>query len=292
MRARRLNAAVFATASFLAAARAAGDPQILPAISQEISPAPRRAMHRASGTRSFLLGLDAETARVVTSSGRGWGVIGGLWASWVTNAEWLSGEGSLAAALGGGSGGLAGQLDARLLFGWRGYVTDWQGPFVRVGVESQLFGSFLTLVSLPAGVVGYELMDDRVAFDVGLHGAFAESAGYRVDAGASRDLSDSPLLGAYAWMIAPPVQTGFRWDRLWPHNQVSLGQAPIDDLRGSACVAARRSVLMVCANLDLTSGPAAVTTSAALLRTTGIEPSISFGFGGVGTRAVAPPAAR
>jgi hypothetical protein len=249
-------------------------------------------MHRASAARSFLLGMNADTSRVVASSGSAWGVTGGLWASWVTNAEWLSGEGSFAAALGGGSGGLAGQLDARLLFGWRGYVTDWQGPFVRVGVESQLFGSFLSFVSLPAGVIGYELMDDRVAFDMGLHGAFAESAGYRVDAGALRDLSDSPVLGAYAWVIAPRVQTGLRWDRLWPHDQGPLGRAPIDDLRASACVAARRSAVMVCANLDLTSGPAAVTSSAALLRTTGIEQSISFGFGGVGTRAVAPPVAR
>lgn len=249
-------------------------------------------MHRASGTGSFLLGLNAETVRAVASSGSGWGVTGGLWTSWVTNAEWLSGEGSIAAALGGGSAGLAGQLDARLLFGWRGYVTDWQGPFLRVGGETQLFGSALSIVSVPAGVVGYEVMDDRIAFDVGLHGAFAESAGYRVYAGASRDFSDSPVVGAYAWMVAPPAQAGLRWDRLWPHDQAALGQAPIDDLRASACVAARRFVLMVCANLDMTSGPAAVTASAALLRTTGIEQSISFGFGDVGTRAVAPPVAR
>jgi hypothetical protein len=292
MSARRLLALALAAASFLAASRAAGDPPTSPATSQEISPPPPRAMHRASSAGSMLLGVSTQSARAVASSGAGWSVMAGLRTDWVTNAEWLSMEGALAAAVGGGSGGLAGRFDARLLAGWRGYVTDWQGPFVRVGGETHLVGSMLLITTAPAGVVGYELMHRHVAFDVGVRGAFALGASYGVYAGASRDVSDSPVLGAYAWMVAPPVRAGLQWDRLWPHQQGPLGRAPIDDLRASACVAARRFALILCADLDMTSGPAAVPTNSALFGTTGLVPSISVGLGDLGTRAVAPPAAR
>ena len=240
----------------------------------------------------FLLGVSAQTSRAVASSQDGWGVTGGFWTYGVTTVEGLSRETGLAAAIGGGWGGLRGQLDVRSLIGWRGYVTDWQGPFVRVGAEGQLFGSFLSILSAPAAVVGYELVENRVAFDVGLHGAFAVSGRYGVYSSTSRDVSDSPMLGAYAWMITGPAQAGIRWDRLWPHDQGPLGQTPIDDLRSSACVAAGRFALIVCANLDLTSGPSAIPVVPALFKTTGIVQSISLGFGDVGSHAVAPPHSR
>jgi hypothetical protein len=287
-----LKAAAFAIAPLLVCARAAGDPPVSPAVSREISPAPARAMRRTSNAGWLLLGVRAETARAVASSHDSWGVTGGLWAYGVTNVEGVSTETGLAAAIGGGRNGLQGQLDLRFLIGWRGYVTDWQGPFVRVGVASQYFGSFLSFVSAPAGVVGYELVENRVALDVGVHGAFAASGGYDVYNGASRDVSDSPMFGAYAWMIAGPVQAGIRWDRLWPHDQGPLGATPIDDLGTSTCVAAGRFALVVCANLDITSGPAAVPAIPALFGTTEVVQSISLGLGGVVAHAVAPPHAR
>ena len=291
-RPRCLHAAASAIALLLASAQAAGDGPAPPAVSQEISPAPRRAMHRVSRAGLVLLGVSVETSRAVASSQDGWGVTGGLWFYGVTNVEGLSMETGLATAIGGGQGGLRGQLDARLLVGWRGYVTDWQGPFVRAGTESQIFGSFLSFLFAPAAVVGYELVENRVAFDVALHGAFAANAAYDVYSGASRDVSDSPMFGAYAWMIAGPVQAGIRWDRLWPHNQGPLGQTPLDNLRTSACVAAKRFALILCANQDITSGPAAVPAVPAFFGTKGIVQSISLGFGDVGSHAVAPPHAR
>jgi hypothetical protein len=291
-RPRGVHVAAFAVALLMAGAPAAGDQPTSPVISQEISPAPPKAMHRLSSAGWFLLGVSAETRRAVASSRDGWGVTGGFWSFVVSNIEWRSSETGLAAAIGGGAGGLEGQLDARLLIGWRGYVTDWQGPFVRVGAESQAFGSFLAWASVPAGVVGYELIDGRFALDVGLHGAFAASAGYEVYRGSPRDVSDSPVFGAYAWMIAGPVQAGLRWDQLWPHNQAPLGHAPVDDLRTSACVAMGRFALLLCANLDMISGAAVVPAGAALFETTGIAQSISVGFGAVGTRAEAPSPSR
>ena len=245
-------------------------------------------MVRASSAGWLLLGVSADTARAVASSQDRWGVTGGLWEYRVASIEGLSMETGLAAAIGGGQGGLQGQLLGRFLIGWRGYVTNWQGPFVRVGAEVQSFVSFLSFLSAPAGVVGYELVENRVAFDVGLHGAFVASGGYGVYDGASRDVSDSPMFGAYAWVIAGTVQAGIRWDRLWPHNQGPLGQVPIDDLRTSTCVGARRFALMLCANMDIVSGPAAVPAVPALFGTTGVVQSISLGFGNVGSRAVAP----
>jgi hypothetical protein len=246
-------------------------------------------MHRASSAKLLLLGVSAQTSRAVASSRDGWGVTGGLWTSGVTGVEALSIETGLAAAIGGGQGGLRGQLDARFLVGWRGYVTDWQGPFVRLGPELQSLGSFLSFLSAPAGVVGYELVANRVAFDVGVHGAFIANGSYGIYKDASRDVSDSPMFGAYGWMTAGPAQAGVRWDRLWPHDQGPLGQTPIDDLRTSACVAARRFALILCANLDITSGPAAIPATPALFGTTGIVQSISLGFGDVGSHALAPP---
>jgi hypothetical protein len=287
-RPRLLHAAASAIALLLASTRAAGDGPAPPAVSREISPAPRRAMHRASSAKLLLLGVSAQTSRAVASSQDGWGVTGGLWTSGIANVEGLSSETALAAAIGGGQGGLRGQLDARFLLGWRGYVTDWQGPFVRIGPEIQSLGSFLSFLSAPAGVVGYELVANRVAFDVGLHGAFIADGSYGVYKDASRDLSDSPVFGAYAWMISGPAEAGVRWARFWPHNQGPLGQTPIDDLRTSACLAARRFALILCANLDITSGPAAIPATPALFGTTGIVQSIALGFGGVGSRAVAP----
>ncbi len=295
MRSRRLHglhAPAFAIARLLACTRAAGDTPVPPAVSQEISPAPPRAMHRASVADSFLVGVNTEITRAVASSQNGWGVTGGLWAYRVANVEGLSTETGLAAAIGGGQGGLRGQLVARYLIGWRGYVTDWQGPFVRVGAESQSFVSYLSFLSAPAGVVGYEFIKDRVAFDVGLHGAFAASGGYGVYSGASRDVSDSPVFGVYGWMIAGTVQAGIRWDRLWPHDQGPLGRAPIDDVVTSTCLGARRFALIVCANLDIASGPVAVPGTPALFGTTAIVQSISLGFGDVGSHAVAPPHSR
>lgn len=294
MRPRRLHglhAAALAVALLLACSSAAGDGPVPPSVSREISPAPPRAMHRASFASWFLVGVSAEATRAVASSQDGWGVTGGLWATQVVNVEGLSMETGLAAAIGGGQGGLRGQLVARYLVGWRGYVTDWQGPFVRVGAESQSFDSYLSFLSVPVGVVGYEVIEDRVAFDVGLHGAFAASGGYGVYRGASRDVSDSPVLGAYAWIIAGPAQAGIRWDRLLPHDEGPLGRAPIDDLVTSACFATRVA-LVVCANLDIASGPAAVPGTPALFGTTAIVQSISLGLGGVGAHAVAPPHSR
>jgi hypothetical protein len=249
-------------------------------------------MRRTSRAAWFLIGLSTETVRAVASSRAGWGVTGGLWSYGVANAEAFSEEVGLDAALGGGNGGVAGQLDARLLIGWRGYVTDFQGPFLRVGPEVQLFGSPLAFVSLPSGVIGYELVDNRVAFDVGLHGAFALSEIYGVYAGASRDVSDSPVFGAYAWLIARPVQASLRWDRLWPDGQGPFGTAPIDEVRASGCMATGRFALILCANFDIVSGPAAVAGHPGFFGTTEIAPSISLGFGGVGSGAEVPPPAR
>lgn len=289
---RRLHAATFAVALLLAAGRAAGDEPAFPWLSREISPAPPRSMHRLSTAGWFVVGVSMERGRAVASSRDGWGITGGLWTSFVNNVEGRSSETALSAAIGGGPGGLAGQLDARFLVGWRGYVTDWQGPFVRVGVESQAFGSFLTFLSAPAGVAGYELIAGRLAIDVGLHGAFAASAGYQVYSGASRDVSDSPVFGPYAWMIAGPAQAGLRWDRLWPHDAALLGHDPIDDLRTSACVAAGPFALVLCANLDIISGPVWVASRPHLFETTGFAQSISVGFGAVRSGAEAPFHAR
>jgi hypothetical protein len=249
-------------------------------------------MRRASSASWWLVGLRTETVRAVASSRAGWDVTGGLWSYGVSNVEGFSEEVGLNAALGGGNGGVAGQLDARLLMGWRGYVTDFQGPFVRVGPEVQLFGSPLAFVSLPSGVIGYELVDGRIAFDVGLHGAFALSEIYAVYSGATRDVSDSPVFGAYAWLIARPAQASLRWDRLWPHGQGPIDAAPIDDVRASACLATGRLALILCANFDIVSGPAAVAGHAGFFGTSEITPSISLGFGGVGSRGEVPPPAR
>jgi len=287
-RARPIQAAGFTIAAFLAASRAAGDPPVSQAASQEISPPPPRAMHRVSNAGALFLGVSAASARAVATSSDTWSVTGGISGCRVANLEWRSTEANFAAAIGGGRGGLTGQLDGRLLFGWRGYVTDWQGPFVRVGYEGRLFGSSLPFLSIPAGVVGYEVIDGRIALDVGLHGAFAESAFYGVYRGASRDVSDSPLFGAYAWMIAPPIQAGLLWDRLSPHDSGPLGHAPIDDVRTSACIAAGRFALLMCANLELTSGPAVVPTGSALFGTAAVVESISIGLGGLTSHAEAP----
>jgi hypothetical protein len=291
-RRRHIHLGALAVALALTSGHAGAEQPAFPWMSREISPAPPRSMRRVSSAALFLVGLGLERSRAVSSSRDGWAITAGVSTIGVGNVEGLSTETALGAAIGGGPGGLVGLLDGRYLVGWRGYVTDWQGPFVRVGGETRAFGSFLPLLSVPDVVAGYEVIGRGLALDVGLHGAFALGAGYQIYSGASRDVSDSPVLGAYGWLIAHPVQVGLRWDRLWPHNDTSLGHDPIDDVRASACVATGRFVLVLCANLDMVSGPAPLSAGPALFQTTGFAQSISVGFGAIGASAEAPPRSR
>jgi hypothetical protein len=284
----RPHAVGFAMASLLASTPAAAEGSPLVWLSREISPAPPHAMRRVSSAGAYLLEMNVTTARAVASSQSFWDVTVGVSTYSVSNAESLSEELAFVGTVGGGTGGLEGQLDARFLVGWRGYVTDWQGPFVRIGAEDRQFGSFLTFVSLPAGRIGYEIIDNGLALDVGLEGAFDASATYGVYSGAPRDVSDSPTFGAFAWLVARPVQVGIRWDRLVPHNDGLLGGTPIDDLGTNGCIGWWRRALFVCANFEVTSGPAALPTTSSLFGTTAFSQTLSVGIGFVGSRAEAP----
>jgi hypothetical protein len=286
MRARRVKVAALALATWFAARPAAGDPPADP--SPPSDPVPQApASPRRSGAGWLLIGASAGATNAVSSSGTGGSLVLGFWSHGVGNFEAMSAEWSAALAGGGGSPEFQGTLEGRLLFGWRGYVTDWQGPFVRLGIEAQQYASPLSLVSAPAGVIGYELADDRLAFDIGLHGAFAADASYQIYSGTPRDVSDSPLAGAYAWLVAPPVEATLRWDRLLPHDVRPLGTDPLDEIRVSSCDQVKGR-LMICANLDLLYGPAALPSRTNLFGTTAVIESISLGIGRDWVRAQAP----
>jgi hypothetical protein len=72
-----------------------------------------------------------------------------------------------------------------------------------------------------------------------------------------------------------------------------LGHDPADDVRTSACLGgAGRVALVLCANLDITSGPARVSVGPALFATTAIVQSLSVGYGFLSAHAAAPDPSR
>jgi hypothetical protein len=239
-------------------------------------------------------GVEGRTAVGTGALGRrsGWGVTGKF--SWflVTNARSISEEGALTAALGGGTGGFQGEFGGRFLLGVRGYFTDWQGPFLRVGIDADLGRFFYSYVRLPLGELGYEYIRNGLAFDIGATAAYATSGSFGVYHDGDRDLGGSPITGAYSWLAADPVYTRVEWQHVLPPRGGPGSTLPVDVLQTSGCVGHKLGQwpLMACLDMGWFDGLSLRPGTGELVSTRGLSATLSIGLGGVGASAQAPGA--
>jgi hypothetical protein len=234
------------------------------------------------------VGVTATDARGTGSlgSGNAWGVTGE--ASWfsLTNLRLVSYEDAFTAAAGGGTGGFLGKLSGRALLGVRGYFTDWDGPFARVGADMS-FARFYSYLRVPLAALGYEHIRGRLAFDIAVTGAYATSGSFGIYKDGGRDLGGSPVVGAYSWLASDPVFARLEWQRLFPPAGGPGSTLPIDVVQSSSCIARRFGAwpLMVCFDVGLYDGRSLRPGTGDLIPTLGISEGISVGLGGVGTGA-------
>jgi hypothetical protein len=124
-----------------------------------------------------------------------------------------------------------GELDGRLLYGVRGYFTDWQGPFVRVGADGAAAHLYYSYTRLPLAEVGYEYMRGPLAFDAGVTSAYGTAGRFGLYQASSSDPGSSPMAGAFAWFAMSPAYARVDWQRvLGP-----VGTFPIDVVTTSGC---------------------------------------------------------
>jgi hypothetical protein len=191
----------------------------------------------------------------------------------------------LAAAIGGGSGGAEGSYSLDLLAGGRGYFTDKHGPFVRAGVLLDAVGNGVLSLSYaaPAGEVGYQYIDGSLAFEIGALGGYVPGGNFGTAGGGRRDLGESPLLGAFAWMNRRPVYLRTEWQRFLPTDGGT--SLPIDVVSTSGCVVIL-GAFPFCLDVRSFSGGVRPSSSVALAPTNASYGGVSFGIGGIGTRFV------
>jgi hypothetical protein len=216
--------------------------------------------HRTSSLVLGALSLDAFLARPGGSTAQA--TTGGALASfelaWVTNSRLYDGRYDLLGALGYGGGQVAGELRVDLLLGLRGYFTDAQGPFVRVGLVSHRLdnASFSRDYTAGAGEAGYQYMTPSLSLEVGAQGGLT--------------LRDSALVGGFATLAASQLlMVRAEWQRFY-----ETSGTVVDEVSTRGCVTIRR-VVPVCLTFWSDTSPT--------MQLTESYATLSIGFGAVFT---------
>jgi hypothetical protein len=120
------------------------------------------------------------------------------------------------ASIGGGTAGNEGALGGSLDFGWRGFVTDKSGPFLRVGLSGLLIGHdafYVSMLEPFQGRAGYQILDGDRVLELGMTHGFIPVGRFDPGREARRDLGRSKELGGYAAVH----YSGFRVDASFMH---------------------------------------------------------------------------
>ncbi|HLK40317.1 MAG TPA: hypothetical protein VKU41_26380 [Polyangiaceae bacterium] len=260
--------------------------------STEICRPPPPGVRRSGAVRLFAgAGLVGGLGSASDGSGRVWGAAGKVSSFALLNVSFFSEEFGFDFDAGGGSGGGRVQLAGRLLFGFRGYVTPRQGPFVRVGAGGVATGQFFyDYFGLPLVEAGYEYIDRGVAVDVGAMGAVGLMGGFGVHADRSRDLGGTPMAGAYSLMIARPAYLRVEWQRVLPHAGAPGASRAVDDVQAAGCVRAPGLGFpaMLCTETGIAAGRVDASQSGGLVPATAFTAGVSVGVG-VLTTGRSPP---
>lgn len=145
--------------------------------------------------------------------------------------------------LGGGGGGLEGELGGSIAVGAGILVDDGhQGPFVRVGFNGYLLANdsfFHSNLQFPQGQVGWHL-GSREGFllEAALTGGPMLDGRFNVGDEARRKLGGSPSYGAYADLFVGPLTGTLSWIRTEARSDPGTA---VDGLEGQICLSTGRA---------------------------------------------------
>ncbi len=152
------------------------------------------------------------------------------------------------AAIGGGSGGLEGQIEQTLTAGVRGYLGDDHGPFARLGLGFQVLGNnkiYRSSFELPVVEAGYQLFNDDVLIEAGARSGLVLGGRYNVGDDSHRRIDTEPELGGFFTLQAEPFRAQASFTRTFARQ--TLTGTPIDQASGAVC-AALAEVFYLCGN--------------------------------------------
>jgi hypothetical protein len=173
------------------------------------------------------------------------------------------------AAIGGGSGGLEGQIEQTITAGVRGYLGDDHGPFARLGLGFQVLGNnkiYRSSFELPVVEAGYQLFNDDVLIEAGARSSLVLGGRYNVGDESHRRIDTEPELGGFVTLQAEPFRAQASFTRVFARQ--TLTGTPIDQASGALC-AAFAEVFYLCGNAahhrgDVRSPDGAVREASAL----------------------------
>ena len=143
--------------------------------------------------------------------------------------------------LGGGSGGLEGELGGTVAVGVGFLIDGKQGPFVRIGVRGYILGNdsfFHSNIEFPQGSVGWHL-GSRQGFmlEAGLTTGAMLDGRFNVGDEGRRRLGSSGAFGAYVDAFIGPLVGTAEWVRT---RAVSDPGTPVDAIDGHLCLSTGR----------------------------------------------------
>jgi hypothetical protein len=194
---------------------------------------------RTSSVAAGSLALDASLARNTAGAPTTTpGALASLELFAVTNIRAYEQRLEVLGALGYGGRDVEGEARLDWLLGVRGYVTDSQGPFLRVGWVSHILAnhSFATNYAAVAGEAGYQVITPSLGFEVGAQGGVT--------------LRDSALMGGFATLaVSRHVLLRAQWQRFYETSGVV-----VDEVSTRGCVMVRPAV-PVCLAFWSNTGP-------------------------------------
>jgi len=197
---------------------------------------------------------------------------------------WFTYAWRLDAALGTGSGGLEMRYAGDLLLGLRAYVTDHQGPLVRIGLISRSDSNDIvdaTIVAPLSGEVGYEYVDGDMLFEIVARGGYATNGTWSTAGATQRALDGSTLVGASAWLVSRPMSVRVEWWRDLPSAGASFDTASASTCGGLGWTGQPGESLQwqLCGLISSYSGFLSAPGAQAPLQASGASASLMVGLG-------------
>jgi len=151
--------------------------------------------------------------------------------------DWVSVHREEHGQLGGGSAGFHGEIGALLRGGIRWPLGLDHGPLLRGGIQLYVGGNdwlYHSLVELPHGQVGYQVLTEDVLFELGMQGGFSLLGHLAAGDEAERSLGQVPDWGAALALHVNPVRIDLWWRRFEPGAEGDAS-GPVDTARAQLC---------------------------------------------------------
>jgi hypothetical protein len=193
------------------------------------------------------------------------------------NRDWLTVHREGHGRLGGGTGGLEGEIAALLRGGLRVPLAPWHGPILRGGVRLRIGGNnviYHSQLELPHAQLGYQILTERTLLEVAAHGG-PTLAGHFEAVRAERPLGLRPGLGAELALHHRPFRFDVSWLRWWPRTY-GPAQGPLDRIEATTCLSAWKVGL--CQELRVFVGELATVSGRRFTDARAIQTSVTLGW--------------